>query len=99
MRYAWPADRKGNHKMIDCYRPVKTDPGTANIPKANEYQKLRVGACEMEEDRKDLYTERSDREEHKDTASGSESSESSDNSESSDGSTESSDRIANWSSE
>jgi len=44
MRCAWPADRKGKHKPMDCYRPVKTDAWTANCPKAKKYQKLRVGA-------------------------------------------------------
>jgi len=69
MRCGWPADRKGNHKTMDCYRPVKTDKGTANFPKAKEYQKLRVGAYELEEDQKDLYTEESESEELRDTAS------------------------------
>jgi hypothetical protein len=39
MRCAWPTDRKGSHKTIDCYRPVKTDAGTADFPKAKGYQK------------------------------------------------------------
>jgi len=92
MRCAWPADRKGNHKSVDCYRPVKLDAGMANFPEAKEYQKLRVGAYELEEDQKDLYTEGSDSEELRDTASEESGSESG----SSEESTESSERMANW---
>jgi hypothetical protein len=71
VRCAWPVDKKGNHKAMDCYRPIKIDTGTANFPMAKEYQKLRVGAYELAEDQKDLYTEGSDSEELRDTASGS----------------------------
>jgi hypothetical protein len=95
MRCGWPADRKGNHKTIDCYRPVKTDAGTANFPRAKEYHELRVGAYGLEEDQKDLYTEgsaESDSEELRDTASESESSEE----KSSERTTESSEKMANW---
>jgi hypothetical protein len=46
-----------------------------NYPRAKEYQKLRVGANELEEDQKDLYTEGSDSEELRDTTSVSECSE------------------------
>jgi len=92
---------------MDCYRPVKTDKGTANFPKAKEYQKLRVGAYELEEDQRDLYTEESDSEELRDTASDTTSKEprdtaSSKESESSgesDDSSESSEAMANWWSE
>jgi len=34
MRWARPADRKGRHTSMDCYRPIKTDSGTAYFPKA-----------------------------------------------------------------
>jgi hypothetical protein len=104
MRCAWPADRKGNHKSMDCYRPVKIVAGTANFPKAKEYQKLRVGAYELEEEQKDLYaegSEDSDSKELRDTASESGSSESgssetgSNEMESSKDSKES-ERMANW---
>jgi len=57
MMCAWPADRQGNHKTMDCYGPVKTDTGTVHFPKAKEYQKLMVGVYELVEDQKDLYTE------------------------------------------
>jgi len=69
MRCSWPADRKGSHKTMDCYRPVKTDTGTASFPKAKEYQKMRIGACDLEEDQQDLYTEGSNSEELRDSAS------------------------------
>ena len=109
MRCGWPADRKGNHKTMDCYRPVKTDKGTANFPKAKEYQKLRVGAYELEEDQKDLYMEESESEELRDTASDGSSEEltSDETSEElrdtasseSEDSSESSEALANWWSE
>jgi hypothetical protein len=35
---AWPAERKGNHIVRDCRRPIKLDRGTANFPKGREYQ-------------------------------------------------------------
>jgi hypothetical protein len=41
-RCAWPADRKGAHKTMDCFRWAKKDVGTAPFPKAKEYQKLKV---------------------------------------------------------
>jgi hypothetical protein len=70
------------------------DTGTANCPKAKEYQKLRVGAYELEEDQKDQYTEGSDSEELRDTASESESESGSlKNSEQSEGSSE---KMENW---
>jgi hypothetical protein len=74
MRCAWLADRKANNKTVDCYRSVQTDTETAHYPKAKEYQKLREGAYELEEDRKDMDTDGSDSEELSDTVSKSESS-------------------------
>jgi hypothetical protein len=94
MRCAWPADRKGNHKTMDCYRPAKVDADTANFAKAKEYQKLWVGAYKLEDDQKDLYTEGCDSDELRDTAS-ERSVESEELSESED-SEESSQKIANW---
>jgi len=38
---AWPADRKGNHKVQDCYRPVKLDKGTAYFSKKGKFQNQR----------------------------------------------------------
>jgi len=43
-RYAWPADRKRAHKMMDCFRWPKKQVRTASFPKTKEYQKLKVGA-------------------------------------------------------
>jgi len=57
MTCAWPADRKGCHKTMDCCRPILTTSGTANFPKAKEYQKMKIGACELDENQQDLYTE------------------------------------------
>jgi len=34
---AWPANRKGNHRYQDCYRPVKLDKGTAYFSKRGKY--------------------------------------------------------------
>jgi hypothetical protein len=97
MRGAWPADRKGNHKMMDSFIPVKSEAGTVNLPKQKQYQKLRVGEYELEEDQRDLYTEGSDSQELRDTASGSVKSESAEGSEESfEDTEESSERIDNW---
>jgi hypothetical protein len=38
-RCAWPADRKGAHRVADCKWPIKLDTGTADYPKAKEYLK------------------------------------------------------------
>ena len=34
LRCAWPADRKGSHRVKNCVRPIKLDKGTANYPQA-----------------------------------------------------------------
>jgi hypothetical protein len=39
LRCAWPFDRKGNHRVADCRRPIKLAKGTATLPKTKEYQK------------------------------------------------------------
>jgi hypothetical protein len=36
LRCAWPANKKGVHRVADCKRPIKLDEGTANFPKAKE---------------------------------------------------------------
>jgi len=41
LRCAWPADRKGTHKVKDCIRSIKLERGTASYPKAKEYQKIK----------------------------------------------------------
>ena len=93
LRCAWPVDRKGKHNTKDCYRPIKLDKGTADFLKAKAYQKMRIGAVEIESGNEDLYNAS---EELRDTAS-----ESSESSESSEGSekSESSSSSANDSSE
>jgi hypothetical protein len=58
-RCAWPADRKGSYKTMDCFRWARKDIGTAPFPMAKQYQKLKVGAyCqeENEDSEIDLYT-------------------------------------------
>ena len=58
-RCAWPGDRKGAHKTVDCFRWARKEIGTAPFPKAKEYQKLKVGAFNQEEESEseiDLYT-------------------------------------------
>ena len=69
LRCAWPADRKGKHNTKDCYRPIKLDEGTAGFPKAKAYQKMRIGAVEIESGEEDLYNVESTSEELRDTAS------------------------------
>jgi hypothetical protein len=56
-RCAWPGDRKGAHKTMDCVRWTKKDVGTASFPKAKEYQKLKIGAYNQDSESEiDLYT-------------------------------------------
>jgi hypothetical protein len=101
LRCAWPADRKGKHNTKDCYRPIKLDKGTADFPKEKAYQKMRIGAIEIESGEEDLYDVESETEELRDTAS--EQDESSDSSSSSsssssdnDASDDSSEMEGNW---
>jgi hypothetical protein len=101
LRCAWPADRKGKHNTKDCYRPIKLDKGTADFPKAKAYQKMRIGAVEIESGEEDLYDVESESEELRDTASEQEeeltSSEStSSESSSNDDSSDSSEMKENW---
>jgi len=104
LRCAWPADRKGKYNTKDCYRPIKLDKGTADFPKAKAYQKMRIGAVEIESGEEDLYDVESESEELRDTASETEkstesiSSESSSSEISSSGSdsSESSEMQENW---
>jgi hypothetical protein len=44
LRCAWPSDRKGKHRVADCQRAIKLDKGTANFPKAKNFQELKVSA-------------------------------------------------------
>jgi hypothetical protein len=69
-RCASPGDRKGAHKTMDCFRWAIKDVGTAPFPKAKEYQKLKVGAYNQEEDSEseiDLYTTDDDSSEERDS--------------------------------
>jgi len=47
LRCAWPSDRKGNHRVKDCIRPMRLDKGTASYPKAKDYQKMKVAGMEV----------------------------------------------------
>jgi hypothetical protein len=39
-RCAWPQDKKGSHKTLDCFRWKKLEKGTAPLPKKrNRYNK------------------------------------------------------------
>jgi len=69
MRRACPADRKGSHKTKDCHRQSKTDESTGSFPKAKEYQKMKIGACDFEENQQNIHMEGSDSEELRDSAS------------------------------
>jgi len=91
LRCAWPADRKGKHNTKDCYRPIKLDKGTADFQKAKAYQKMRIGAIEIESGEEDLYDVESESEELRDTASGQEESSVSEQESSDSGQEESSD--------
>jgi len=53
LQCAWPTDRKGNHGVKDCVRPIKLDQGTASYPKAKEYQKMKVAGMELSSEEED----------------------------------------------
>jgi hypothetical protein len=38
-RCAWPPDRKGIHKTLDCFRQKRVEKGTAPFPKRKQYNK------------------------------------------------------------
>jgi hypothetical protein len=38
-RCAWPQDRKGSHKALDCFRWKQIEKGTAPFPKNKKYNK------------------------------------------------------------
>jgi hypothetical protein len=38
-RCAWPRDRKGSHKTLDCFRLKRLEKGTAPFPKKKNYKK------------------------------------------------------------
>jgi hypothetical protein len=38
-RCAWPRDRKGGHKTLDCFRWKRLEKGTAPLPKEKRYNK------------------------------------------------------------
>ena len=65
-RCAWPGDRKGAHKTMDCFRWARKEIGTAPFPKAKDYQKLKVGAYDQESE-VDLYTTDEDSEDSDDS--------------------------------
>jgi hypothetical protein len=72
LRCAWPSDRKGAHRVKDCRRAIKTDKGTADFPKAKEYQKMKIAAVEVNstsDDSTDEYSESSSNEESEESES------------------------------
>jgi len=50
LRCAWPSDRQGNHRVKDSKRQIKLDKGTANFPKAKDYQKMKIAGIELSSD-------------------------------------------------
>jgi len=58
LRCAWPADRKGTHKVKDCIRSIKLKRGTASYPKAKEYQKIKQARIQpsIEEDSSGIWS-------------------------------------------
>jgi hypothetical protein len=57
LRCTWPADRKRNHRVKDCIRPIKLDKGTASYPKAKEYQKMKIDGLESDSEEDSSYSE------------------------------------------
>ena len=62
LRCAWPPDRKGTHMVADCIRPIKLDKGTAPLPKAKDYQKMKVAGMQLESDSEDSSSDESESE-------------------------------------
>jgi len=58
LRCAWPSDRKGNHRVKDCRRPIKLGKGTAQFPNKKElrYQQ-ELEEASYEESSSDLSSE------------------------------------------
>jgi len=75
IRCAWPSDRKGNHRVADCLRPTKLDKGTASLPKAKEYQKMRVAGLQLESDSEESSSDDSESENSEEGSSGEDESE------------------------
>jgi len=73
LRCAWPVDRRGTHKVKDCQTPIKLDNGTASIPKANDYRKMKIAGVELSNGESD--SENSEDSESSDSSEDSESSE------------------------
>jgi hypothetical protein len=46
----WTGNRKGSNKTMNCFGWPRIEVGTAPFPKAEEYQKLKVGAYDQEEE-------------------------------------------------
>jgi len=67
LRCAWPSDRKGNHRVVDCRRPIKLDKGTAPFPKAKDYQKMKVAGMQLESDSEESSSDDSESEEEEDS--------------------------------
>jgi hypothetical protein len=63
LRCAWPADRKGTHRVKDCIRPIKLDRGNDSYPKNKSYQQLKTAISESSDyDSTVSETDRTDRE-------------------------------------
>jgi len=41
LRCAWPSNRKGHHRVVDCRRPIKLDKGTTSFPENKQQRKLK----------------------------------------------------------
>jgi hypothetical protein len=39
---AWPKDRKGSHKTLDCFRSMQQGQATAPFPKTQPYEKKQI---------------------------------------------------------
>jgi hypothetical protein len=50
LRCAWPADRKGFHRVKECRRPIKLDKGTAIYPTVKGVTKVKNQQPSVEED-------------------------------------------------
>jgi len=63
-RCAWAAHQTGAHKTMDCFMWIRKEKATPLLPKPKEYQMMKVGAYDLQEEEQDVYTDES--EEHSD---------------------------------
>lgn len=47
LRCAWPSDRIGRHRVLDCVQTIKWNKRTANLRKVKQYQKMKIARLDI----------------------------------------------------